>query len=677
MMKMLRPGVTATLVFGLLHGLASAAAPQAPPRPASKKAAATATAAAKEPVTPEETKKRTDWSDAMLRKAAPKKGCFNAAYPRTEWQEVTCVAAPNIPAGPRHGPRPAVVGNNNDVSAQAPSGHITQTIGHFENVTNVTSETGRIGNAGASIAHTYTLQINSDFFTGSTACAGSPNPGGCLGWEQFIYWNTPASGGFAAIQYWLISYNATCPAGQNWNQIALFGTSCWKNAANSVTVPNQPITNMANWRLTGTATATGDSVAMSTGTNVYTALGDNAVAASTAWTIAEFNIFGYGGDNAGNGDTAIFNAGASANTRTEIIYGGNAAPNCVAQGFTAEMNNLSFGPTAPTATGPGPAVIFEESTAGGATSNCAAATTVGDTHLRTFNGLFYDFQAAGDFTLAEVAPGFSVQTRQVSGAPTWPDATVNRAVAARFGNTRVAVCAAPQGSDNATRILVDGKATPVDDGQMLGLSEDVAIRRQGNVYQIVGADGNSVRATVNSFNNAAWIDVNVGLGTWPSTVKGLIANVNGNVNQIATRDNVVLTSPFNFDELYHRFADSWRVSGDESMLSVCSREFERGAPRRTFYASDLEAGVREKARAVCTAAGVTPGPYLDACTLDVAVIGQDAAAKVFVAAIAPVAVGTIVGGGGGGRILEQWWWLLLLLLLAIILILWFLTRKKA
>src|SRR5262249_4700313 len=80
-----------------------------------------------------------------------------------------------------------------------------------------------------------------------------------------------ASGGFAAIQYWLVNYNTNCPAGQNWNQIALFGgTSCWKNATNSVTVPNQPITNMANWRLTGTATATGDSVAMSTRTHVYT-----------------------------------------------------------------------------------------------------------------------------------------------------------------------------------------------------------------------------------------------------------------------------------------------------------------------------------------------------------------------------------------------------------------------
>src|SRR6516165_10202401 len=72
----------------------------------------------------------------------------------------------------------------------------------------------------------------------------------------------------------------------------------------------------------------------------------------------------------------------------------------------------------------------------------AAASSIGDTHLRTFNGLFYDFQAAGDFILAEVEPDFTVHTRQVSGAPKWPDATVNQGVAARFARTEVAICLA-------------------------------------------------------------------------------------------------------------------------------------------------------------------------------------------------------------------------------------------
>src|SRR5713101_1949961 len=255
MMKMLRSGVAATLLFGLLHAFTLSAAPKASPQAPPKKPAS------EEQVSPEEAKKRKDWALSMHKKPAPKKGCFTVAYPSTEWQEVGCVAAPNIPSIPRHGPRPAVVGNGNDVAAQAPSGHITQAIGHFENVTNVTSESGPIANAGPSIANTYTLQINSDFFTGSTACAGSPNAG-CQGWEQWIFWNTGTSAGSASMQYWLVSYNANCPTGQGWNQVPVLGTSCWKNSTNAVSVPNQPITNMANWRFTGTATSAGDSVAM-------------------------------------------------------------------------------------------------------------------------------------------------------------------------------------------------------------------------------------------------------------------------------------------------------------------------------------------------------------------------------------------------------------------------------
>lgn len=65
---------------------------------------------------------------------------------------------------------------------------------------------------------------------------------------------------------------------------------------------------------------------------------------------------------------------------------------------------------------PGPALIFNESSAGGS-ADCAGATTVGDTHLTTFGGLLYDFQATGDFLLADTGADFLVQTRQVSGAP--------------------------------------------------------------------------------------------------------------------------------------------------------------------------------------------------------------------------------------------------------------------
>src|SRR5208337_1482463 len=169
-------------------------------------------------------------------------------------------------------------------------------------------------------------------------------------------------------QYWLISYNNPCPAG--WNT---YGGACYRNSTMSVLVPNQPVTNFnlgtPSPMLSGTATATGESVKLSAGGTMYTASGDNSVNAAGGWTIAEFNVIGDG-----NGSQANFNSGAQIVIRNRIVYGGTAPPNCVAEGFTGETNNLNFPLSPPAPSSPGPALLFTQNTAGGGSSNCAAAT---------------------------------------------------------------------------------------------------------------------------------------------------------------------------------------------------------------------------------------------------------------------------------------------------------------
>ncbi len=109
----------------------------------------------------------------------------------------------------------------------------------------------------------------------------------------------------------------------------------------------------------------------------------------------------------------------------------------------------------------------------------------------------------------------------------------------------------------------------------------------------------------------------------------------------------MLTAPFAFADLYHGYADSWRVPEKESLLSVCGdREVETGIPQKPFYAKDLDPQIYKRTRAVCTAAGVRVKSLLDACTLDVAVIGKETAAKVFVGLRAPAAVGLVVSKRG-------------------------------
>jgi hypothetical protein len=605
-----------------------------------------------------EAKQREAWRDSMVLTAPRGNGSFVATYPGKIWRAVPSVKAPLIPMVPRKGPRPFVVGNGNDVSAQAPSGRISSATGSFDNVTGVTSESGPIGNAGPAVTNAYTLQLNTDHF--ASTLPGSP--AGCQGWAQFLFANNGASGS-VYIQYWLINYGTTSP-GAGWMQgpAPLF-TSDWYRNSSATGVTNQPISNLANLSLSSTVSATQDRVFLSTGSQMYMSSGPNEVNASTSWTIAEFNIFGYGGNGSGGG-MASFNAGSVIVPRTRISYGGREAPVCSVSGFTAETNNLSFGPTAPGASGSGPAVFATESSGGGAMGNCTAATTIGDTHLTTFGGLLYDFQASGDFVLAEVDSDFVVQTRQVSGAPTWPNATVNSAVATRMGKTKVAVCL-------SSGLFIDNVPTELADGKSLSTPGGVDVSRKGNVYFITSANGNSVRATV----NPSYIDVLVGIGSCCGhKLQGLLANPGGNVNQIAARDGTVLSNPFNFDEFYHHYADSWRVSPEESLLPVCGKPGDLGIPAKPFFARDLDQKVFEHARTVATTAGVKEGPLLDAATLDVAVIGNDNAANAFVGMHAPIAVGSFVNSSSGHGLSGSVWWLLLAVLAAFMV--WVFLRRR-
>jgi hypothetical protein len=248
--------------------------------------------------------------------------------------------------------------------------------------------------------------------------------------------------------------------------------------------------------------------------------------------------------------------------------------------------------------------------------------------LTTFKGLLYDFQATGDFVLAETPPNFVVQTRQATAPLPWPpNVAVNKAIATRIGKARVAVCL-------PNRVEVNGKATTISPGSPLILPTGVDVSRAGNAYLIRGPNGESVRAAV----YPDWIDVSVGLGRKPFTVRGLLANANNNVHQVATSTGAVLTWPIAFKTLYYRYGDSWRVKPGHSLLCKAKRVQHRN-PTRPFYAKDLKRDVAKRARTICRKARVRKGPLLEACTLDVAVTGRAAAAKVYVGAPAPVAVG--------------------------------------
>lgn len=265
---------------------------------------------------------RETWRRALLRIPRPKRGCFAASYPKLEWREVACTAAPNVP----YQPKSDAVGGKTDYSASV-SNLLTMAEGGF-GTSRVTSETGYAHGQPPELSNTYSIQINTSPFV-TTACSGAADPSSCKGWQQFLY---TSAGTAAFMQYWLVKYATTCPDG--WHT---YKQDCYRNSP-AVTVPTVPITSLSSTVLTGSVNASTDTPDFSVGSSVYSTSGDDSVLyLSNGWNTAEFNIFG---DCCGS--VANFNAGAILFVNMHVDNGSSNAPNCIMEGFTGESNNLTL-----------------------------------------------------------------------------------------------------------------------------------------------------------------------------------------------------------------------------------------------------------------------------------------------------------------------------------------------
>jgi hypothetical protein len=567
--------------------------------------------------------------------------CYRASYPDVVWHEVPCKAIPHKASRPRvaRGMRPDQVGGaGGDFSATTTNG-ITEAEGQFDSVTT----------SGSSNPTSYELQMNTAPF-GTTTCTGSTATGvsdvpGCQGWEQFIY--STDNGGEVYIQYWLEQWG---PAGATCK--APVSTQC--NGADVFTDGWCPFTlNDGTGNFTdcaiGSSTSTGIgtvSIASLKGNLVLSSFPadasntvDDAIATisgsanrqpgvnefpdlSTSWKEVEFNIFGDGGDA-----EAVFDPNTTLEVRTSVASDTTLGPGCAFQSFTGESNNLTLvATTSNPPKGSLPSLVFTETNAGNpTTAPCSSAISLGDTHVHPFNGKTeYDFQAFGDFLLAEAGPNFMVHTRQVPGPPGYPGTATNIAVAVMMGRTRVAVYLQP------ARLVIDGKTSNLADGKTTVLPSGVQATHKGTEYVISDESGNTVRADlVKNGAEALWMNVTVDLGRSPDTrVRGLLGNPSDNADEIKTAKGVALKVPVDVKDLYGEYADSWRVDPAKSLF-VELPPAQTGAPKKPLTAQDLDPADKAHAIVVCKAAGITNVALLDDCVLDTTVLKDDAAVKIF------------------------------------------------
>jgi hypothetical protein len=308
------------------------------------------------------------WQQTIRAIPVARTGCFTATYPVARWRGVSCHTAPDVPFGPApEGNPPSTVGNGTDYSAVATGGLLTSVTGSFPSVSAGAKEKGVVPVAGAPTkANTFSLQLNSSFFSGSPACAGATNPSNCLAWQQFVLSTSPDSGASPLLfmQYWLLNYGSTCPAG--WFS---YSGDCYTNS-NATGVPAVKASQLGNVSLKGSAAKGGsDVVTLTSGGQAYAVSNaDSVVKLASSWNTAEFGIYGDG-----DGTQAKFSAGTTVQVETATNNGTSLAPSCSLQGFTGETNNLNLVKTPKRVAGSTTAIVSEQSNVKTTSPTCVSS----------------------------------------------------------------------------------------------------------------------------------------------------------------------------------------------------------------------------------------------------------------------------------------------------------------
>lgn len=253
----------------------------------------------------------------------------------------------------------------------------------------------------------------------------------------------------------------------------------------------------------------------------------------------------------------------------------------------------------------------------------------GDPHLVTWDGLHYDFQAAGEFILVTDTAGFVIQIRQ---EPAGGAIARNTAVATMVGASRVGYYGA-----ETPPFHVDGVPTVIPSSGLF-LPGGGRIDLGGGGYLIAYPSGEFLQVSGTSY-----LRVVPYLGALRDghDFAGLLGGHDGDgQNDLATRAGVVLAKPVTFSALLSQFGASWRISQAESLFDYAAGEststFQNlGWPTQPVSAQRLSPATYSAARGTCVAAGVSDPYLLDDCTLDVGLTGDPGYAAQAATAPAP------------------------------------------
>ncbi|HEY1941250.1 MAG TPA: VWD domain-containing protein [Roseiarcus sp.] len=300
------------------------------------------------------------------------------------------------------------------------------------------------------------------------------------------------------------------------------------------------------------------------------------VAGQTTTSEAALNPFAnvsIGDDNPGATETLTISLSGSGGTLSGAGLSGGSGSYTLsgsAAAVTTELDALSFTATAG-APGTSGTTTFTLSDASSdfATPTVNFATTVtdvdptgtgwGDVHMVTFQGLHYDFQAVGDFTLVKGTTSADPFDVEIRTSPWASMISVTTEIAAQVGG-------------NAVQFDLDGtvKLNGAVDTSLGSVNAVQAIdggtitRTAADSYVVDWASGESLNVTNAGpyFNETVTLSAKDG----PGSVQGLLGSNTSQATDIQLANGTVLDAPTD-SQLLGVYAESWSVADSASLLN--------------------------------------------------------------------------------------------------------------
>jgi hypothetical protein len=226
----------------------------------------------------------------------------------------------------------------------------------------------------------------------------------------------------------------------------------------------------------------------------------------------------------------------------------------------------------------------------------------GDPHIKTSDGIHYDFQGAGEFVALRELGGLEIQARQTPVATTFnpgPDpyhglavcVSINTAIAARIGNHRVTIQPNISGvpDPSGLQVRVDGVLTSVNaNGLTLGPGGRIVKSSAG--FEVDFPNGTVMALTPLYWNSQAKWYLNLSVFRAPGMdgvmvaaldrappprIEGIMGTIAPGSWLPALPDGTSL-GPMpaslhqRYVDLYHKFGNAWRVTEKTSLFDYAS-----------------------------------------------------------------------------------------------------------